>query len=153
MADTATPAVALSTAVVPPQARGFDSERVKTLFVKFGAASEQINVAFPNKVQIVDVRYTNGATAQATATNTTAINIDSEDGAGTKVADIAAKAAATALAADATSSLTVSSTQADNIIETTEILRIDQTIQGTQTSSVLSISYVDLAVPNYTVTW
>lgn len=153
MADTASAAKSVSTAAVPPQNRGFDSDRLKSIVLPLGAASVQYNIAFPNRVQIMAIDYANGAVAQAAATNTTALNIDSEDGAGTKVKDIAAKAAATTLAADARTSLTLATAAADNVLETTEILRIDQTIAGTQGTSVLTISYVDLLVSNLGATW
>ncbi len=155
MADT-TPGAAftVSTASVPPQNRIISSDVVKDVALNFElAASQQINWSPGEKCRIVEVRVINNATAQAAATNTTLINVDIEDGAGAKTHDVATKAAATALAADAMVALTLSTTEADLVMENTEILRIDRTVVGTQGSFVVNVKYKLLEVSDYAGAW
>lgn len=155
MSDT-TPAAAFtpSTASVPPQARMVSSDVVKDVALNFElAASQQINWSPGEKVRIVEIRVINNATAQAATTNTTALNVDIEDGAGTKTHDVATKAAGTALAADAMVALTLSTTEADLVVEATEIVRIDRTVVGTQGSFVVNIKYKVLSMADYAGAW
>src|SRR3990167_1004841 len=171
MANTASPSKSLSTAAVQPQDRMFNSDREQfvSLFlpgtgpeeivtfdipgtdpeeevrIQFtpGTGSLQRNLALGRKVEITSVVVTNNNVAMAAATNTTAISVDSEDGAGTKTHDIADKAAGTAIAADALLSLTLTGSAGDatRIVEATEIIRIDSTVVGTQGSFDVSIRY------------
>ena len=154
MADIATPAKTVSTAKVKPQDRGFDSDRLREVVFQFlGTADLALQWSPARKVQVVEVVVTNGAVAMAASTNTTLVDVDSYDGADTKVADIATKAAATTLAAGALSALGVSSTVADNIIQSTETVFINSDITGTQGPHTVTIQYVDLEVSDLATDW
>lgn len=136
MSDT-TPVAYLtpSTASVPPQNRMQDSDVDVPIVVQFdGTASDQHNIALARKCRVTRIQVVNDDVAMAAASHTTAVNVDSEDGAGTKTHDIAAKAAATTCAADAFITLTLSTTEADLVVENTEIIRVDSTVVGTQGS-------------------
>lgn len=153
MADVATPAKTLSTAVVTPQDRGFDSDREYCVNLSFGIATANRSWFPGRQVRITKVTVANGDTLMDTATNTTAVDVDSEDNAGTKVADIAAKAAATSQAADVAVDLTLSTTEADLVIEATETVKAAATIAGTQGEYDVCIWYKDLKVRDVPGDW
>lgn len=154
MANVASPAKTVSTAAVKPQDRGFDSDRLREVVFQFlGTADLALQWSPARKVQVVGVVVTNGAVAMAASTNTTLVDVDSYDGANTKVADIASKLAATTLAAGARSSLTLSTTVADTVVENTETVFINSDITGTQGPHTVTIQYVDLEVTDLPTDW
>ena len=153
MADTATPAKKLSTSNVTPQDRGFDSDYEHTVNFSFEALTSHNRSWFPGeKIRITKITMANGDTAQAASTNTTVLDIDSEDNAGAKVADIAAMAAQV-VAADVAITLTLSTTEANLVIENTETVKMALTIAGTQGEFDLAISYKKLEVRDVPGTW
>lgn len=155
MADTVPAAsVTPSTNSVPPQNRLLNSDVILLETVHFDTtATDQKNWSPGIKVRIVELRVVNDDVAQAASTNTTAINVDIEDGAGAKTHDVATKAAGTAIAADAMATLTLSTTEADLVMENTEILRVDSTIAGTQGSYSVVVKYKLLEVSDYAGDW
>ena len=156
MAADTTPAASVtpSTSAVPPQNRMLNSDVIRTQRVHFDTTNtDQKNTTFPGKSRIVAIRVVNDNVAQAATTDTTTVNVDIEDGAGTKTHDVAAKAAGTAIAADAFATLTLSTTEADLVVENTEIVRIDSTIAGTQGSFSVEIDYKLLEVSDYAGDW
>lgn len=148
MANTASSAKSLSTAAVQPQDRGLDSERAKHVVFTYPAAADLYAYKFKpyRKIQVLRVVLANGDVAQATATNTTALDVDvySDGATPAKVHDVAAKAATTALAAEKTTDLTLSTTLANTICEATEMLRVAVTVVGTQGPGSVIIEYVEL---------
>ena len=152
MADTATPKKTLSTARVAPQDRGFDSDYEHHINFSFGIASMNRSWFPQQKIRITRISMANGDTAQAATTNTTVLDIDSEDNAGTKVADIAALAAGV-VAADVAVDLTLSATEANLVIEATETFKIAATIAGTQGEYDVAVSYVVLDVRDTATVW
>ena len=153
MADTATPKRTLSTARVTPQDRGFDSDREQHICIGFsGVATQSLSWRPRQKVRITNISMVNGLVAQAASTNTTVLDIDIEDGAGAKTHDVAAHAAAV-VAADVFVDLTLSTTEADLVMEASEILKCLSTIAGTQGTHAISISFVALDVRDTATVW
>lgn len=153
MADVATPKKTLSTARVTPQDRGFDSDREQHVVLSFTGLNAENKSWFPQqKVRITRIGMTNGLVAQAASTNTTTLDIDSEDGAGAKVADIAALAPKV-VAADVVEDLTLSTTEADLVLEVTETLKVAVSIAGTQGEFTISIAFVALDVRDTATEW
>lgn len=152
MADTASPAKSLSTARVSPQDRGFDSDYEHHINFSFPIVSANRSWFPQQKIRITRISMANGDTAQAATTNTTALDIDSEDNAGTKVADIAALAVGV-VAADVAVDLTLSTTEANLVIEATETVKIAATIAGTQGEFDVAISYKVLDVRDVPGDW
>lgn len=160
MANTASPALAVSTTKVSPQHRGFDSDRAREVIVSFPAKPDPQHVLFHfdgiqdgehywsprDAVEITNVDLINGAVAMATATNTTAIDVDIEDGADTKAHDVCAKAAATALAAGTMSALTLTGSEGDATrqLASGEVLLVADDITGTQGAHSVSVTYVPI---------
>lgn len=158
---TATAAKSLSTSAVQPQDRGFDSEREKFVVFTVPAAADAYPFKFKpyRKIQITRINLGNGDVTQATTTNTTAIDCDiySDGATPAKVHDVAAKAAATGLAAEKSLDLTLSTTTANRVCEATEMVRMLVTVVGTQGPCSVTMSYVELdanspsSVPVWTV--
>lgn len=143
-----------STASVPPQNRMLNSDVIQTMRIHFSTtATDQKNASVPAKLRIVAIRVVVDDVAMAASTNTTLVNVDIEDGAGAKTHDVATKAAATAIGADAFAALTLSTTEADLVVENTEIIRVDSTIAGTQGSFSVEIDYKLLEVSDYAGDW
>ncbi len=155
MADTATPKKTLSTARVAPQDRGFDSDREQHIVLAFPAAVDalaSLSWRPRQKVRITNISMVNGLVAQAASTNTTVLDIDIEDGAGTKTHDVATLAAGV-VAADIFIDLTLSTTEADLVIESTEILKVLDTVVGTQGEMAISVAFVALDVRDTATVW
>lgn len=151
----ATPVAAfsVSTAAVPPQNRMFDSDIEEYVILKgTGLVNESLNWFPGRKIRITSLRMANGLVAQAASTNTTVFDIDSEDGAGAKVNDIATKAASV-VAADVVVSLTLSTTEADLVIGATEMLKCLVTIAGTQGQFTISVGFKRLDVIDTPGAW
>lgn len=153
MADTATPAKTASTANVAPQDRGFDSDYEHTVNFSMPVGSATRSWFPKEKIRITRITMSNGDVAQAASTNTTALDIDSEDNAGAKVADIAPKAANLAVAIDVGVELVLSTTEADLVIEDTETVKIAATIAGTQGEFDVAVSYKKLEVRDVPGVW
>ena len=94
----------------------------------------------------------NGDVAQEATINTTVLDIDSEDNAVAKVADIASLVA-TAIAVDVATDLTLSTTEANLVIEIDETLKIAASITGVQSEFDVAISFVALDVRDTATVW
>lgn len=146
MADT-TPAAAFtpSTSVVPPQNRighVTDYEHQVVLHHN-GDADGATSWAPLRKVRITRLTLCNGEVAMAATTNTTTLDIDILDPSAStpKQHDVAAKAVDTAVAADAYLDLTLSTTEADLVMENDEMLKVDVAVAGTQGEFNVVVSY------------
>ena len=153
MANLASPAFTISTAKVAPQDRGFDSDYEHTVNFSMPIGSANRSWFPAEKIRITRITMANGDVDQSAATNTTALDIDSENNAGTKVADIAPKAAGTAVAMDVAIDLVLSTTEADLVIEATETVKIAATIAGIQGEFDVAISYKKLEVRDVPGDW
>ena len=158
MADTASPAVSLSTADTPPQHRFMDSDREKILSIPVGvitATTHAFPVFFGKKVQITGASLGNGDVAMATATDTTALDIDVYSNGATpaKVHDVCAIAATVGAAANKVLQATISTVVANTIVEATEYLRVLVTKAGTQGATTITVRYIELALSDEIADW
>ena len=109
---------------------------------------------FPNqRILITRITGCNGLTAMAATVNTTAWDIDTEDGAGTKVKDVAALAVGVYAVDAKIAALTLATTNADLIVEASEIVKMLVTQVGLQGEGTISIWYKDLAVRDVPGDW
>ena len=153
MANTATPAKTLSTARVTPQDRGLNSDVEDQHVFSMGVGSMSRSWKPSSMIRVTRVSVSNGDVLMDTATNTTAVDVDSEDNAGTKVADIAAKAAATSIAVDVSADLTLSTTEADLVVNSDEVIVCRGTAAGTQGEYDVIVSYKKLDVRDVPGDW
>ena len=92
------------------------------------------------KVEITGIREANADVASATPTNTTAWDIDIEDGAGAKTHDLVAKASTVDVDADAIHPF-VMPVPADRTVEATEQIKIARAVVGAQGETTICIDY------------
>lgn len=92
------------------------------------------------KVEILKVRLVNGDVLIDSTTNLTAFEIDIEDGAGTKVHDLTAKATGVAVLADAFFEMPMPAL-VSRIVEATEMIKIVRTITLVQGECSLVFDY------------
>lgn len=106
------------------------------------AATGSAAFAPGQKIKIVKIELVNGDVAIAASTNTTAIGVDIYDAAGTgKTHDVADKADTVAVGVRVSLELTLSTTEADLIVEADETIQVIRTIASTQGEMTLVISY------------
>ena len=119
-----------------------DPRQINIDFTQASAATGSAAWAPGRKVRILAIRLVNGDVAIAASTNTTALDIDVFDAPGTgKEADLTGKLATVAVAAKVALTLTLSSTDADRIIEADETLQVIRTIASTQGEMALTIDF------------
>lgn len=160
MADT-TPAASfsVSTSVVPPQNRGFPSDYEHQIALEVNAdATEGVSWSPGRKVRITRIRLCSSANA-LNATNDVALDIDIEDPSAstTKKHDVAtydSTVTADQIAAYAYIDLTLSTTEANLVVENDELLKIVATnATGAGAYITVVVSYVMLDVRDTSAEW
>lgn len=161
MANAATPAKSLSTADVFPQDRGFDSDKEQITCVGpiDTTATDGMSWSPGMKIRITGIRVCAGAAA-LNATNDVVVDIDIEDPSAstTKKHDVMTNfdSAITAqnVAAYGYFECTLSSTEANLVVEDDEIVKIVATnATGDGQQVTIAFKYVVLQVNSPGITW
>lgn len=149
----------VSTSKVPPQNRLLDSDVERHFVLHFeGDADAESNVSLPQKWRVTNIRVVNGGTA-LDGTNTVTLDIDVNDPAASteKKHDVASYNSASTgddIEAGGYADLTLSSTEADLVVDSDEILQVAATVvTGTIAEFNVVVSYKLLSVSDYDGDW
>lgn len=118
-----------------------DPRQVTLSFSEAVAATGVVNWAPGRKILVTKVKLVNGDVEMSTSSTTTAFDIDVEDGAGTKVHDMCAKAANVLVNDDEFLDLTLLGPALTNTVEATELIKCVRTIASTQGECSLVFDY------------